>query len=175
MEEILNTSKITDTKRLYEIIAEIKSRGQASLIGSGHQTAVLRGASYGSPMARFQDEMAGVGYYKFIEDLEKNFQDKKAEIVAGLENAMAEIIRRDSFMVSYTGERESVEQLKALSGSLKKSLKESSCQVPEVAITCEKKNEGFKTSGQVQYVARTGNFVKRDSHIQERWKSLRWL
>ena len=161
MEEILNTSKITDTKRLYEIIAEIKSRGQASLIGSGHQTAVLRGASYGSPMARFQDEMAGVGYYKFIEDLEKNFQDKKAEIVAGLENAMAEIIRRDSFMVSYTGERESVEQLKALSGSLKKSLKESSCQVPEVAITCEKKNEGFKTSGQVQYVARTGNFVKK--------------
>lgn len=81
--------------------------------------------------------------------------------MAGLENAMAEIIRRDSFMVSYTGERESVEQLKALSGSLKKSLKESSCQVPEVAITCEKKNEGFKTSGQVQYVARTGNFVKR--------------
>ena len=66
---------------------------------------MLRGASYGSPMARFQDEMAGVGYYKFIEDLEKNFQDKKAEIVAGLENAMAEIIRRDSFMVSYTGER----------------------------------------------------------------------
>ena len=159
--EILNSSKLEDTKRLYEIIAEIKSRGQASLIGSGHQTAVLRGASYGSPMARFQDEMAGVGYYKFIEDLEKNFQDKKAEIVAGLENAMAEIIRRDSFMVSYTGERESVEQLKALSGSLKKSLKESSCQVPEVAITCEKKNEGFKTSGQVQYVARTGNFVKK--------------
>ncbi len=77
---------------------------------------MLRGASYGSPMARFQDEMAGVGYYKFIEDLEKNFQDKKDEIVAGLENAMAEIIRRDSFMVSYTGERESVEQLKTLSG-----------------------------------------------------------
>ena len=52
-------------------------------------------------MARFQDEMAGVGYYKFIEDLEKNFRDKKSwEIVAGLENAMAEIIRRDSFMVS---------------------------------------------------------------------------
>ena len=64
--------------------------------------------------------MAGVGYYKFIEDLEKNFQEKKDEIVAGLQNAMAEIIRKDSFMVSYTGERESVEQVKALSGALKK-------------------------------------------------------
>ena len=59
-------------------------------------------------MARFQDEMAGVGYYKFIEDLEKNFQDKKAEIVAGLENAMAEIIPDGKL----PGERESIRQLK---------------------------------------------------------------
>lgn len=120
MEEILNTSKLSDTRRLGEIIGEIRSRGQASLIGAGHQTAVLRSAAYGSPMAEYQDEMAGVGYYKFIEDLEKNFQEKKDEIVAGLQNAMAEIIRKDSFMVSYTGERESVEQVKTLSGALKK-------------------------------------------------------
>ena len=161
MEEILNTSQITDTKRLYEIIAEIKSRGQASLIGAGHQTAVLRGASYGSPMARFQDEMAGVGYYKFIEDLEKNFQEKKEEIVAGLKTAMAEIIRPDSFMISYTGEKESVEKMQELCCQLKKSLPEGKGEVPVVSVTCQKKNEGFKTSGQVQYVARTGNFVKK--------------
>ena len=161
MGEILNTSKLTDTKRLQEIIGEIKSRGQASLIGAGHQTAVLRGTSYASPMAKFQDEMAGVGYYKFVEDLDKNFQEKKEEIVAGLLNAVEEIIRTDSFMVSYTGERESVEQIQKLCGELKKSLPERTSQVPSVSITCEKKNEGFKTSGQVQYVAKCGNFVKK--------------
>lgn len=161
MGEILNTSKLTDTKRLQEIIGEIKSRGQASLIGAGHQTAVLRGTSYASPMAKFQDEMAGVGYYKFVEDLDKNFQEKKDEIVAGLLNAVEEIIRPDSFMVSYTGERESVEQIQKLCGELKKSLPQRTSQVPSVSITCEKKNEGFKTSGQVQYVAKCGNFVKK--------------
>ena len=161
MGEILNTSRLTDTKRLQEIIGEIKSRGQASLIGAGHQTAVLRGSSYASPMAKFQDEMAGVGYYKFVEDLDKNFQEKKEEIVAGLLNAVEEIIRPDSFMVSYTGERESVEQIQKLCGELKKSLPERTSQVPSVSITCEKKNEGFKTSGQVQYVAKCGNFVKK--------------
>ena len=161
MGEILNTSKLTDTKRLQEIIGEIKSRGQASLIGAGHQTAVLRGTSYASPMAKFQDEMAGVGYYKFVEALDKNFQEKKDEIVAGLLNAVEEIIRPDSFMVSYTGERESVEQIRKLCGELKKSLPERTSQVPSVSITCEKKNEGFKTSGQVQYVAKCGNFVKK--------------
>ena len=161
MGEILNTSKLTDTKRLQEIIGEIKSRGQASLIGAGHQTAVLRGTSYASPMAKFQDEMAGVGYYKFVEDLDKNFQEKKEEIVAGLLNAVEEIIRTDSFMVSYTGERGSVEQIQKLCGELKKSLPQRTSQVPSVSITCEKKNEGFKTSGQVQYVAKCGNFVKK--------------
>ena len=59
---------------------------------------------------------------------------------------MAEIIRKDSFMVSYTGERESVEQVKALSGALKKSLPESTCEVPETAISCRKKNVGFMIS-----------------------------
>ena len=161
MEEILNTSKITDTKRLYEIIAEIKSRGQASLIGSGHQTAVLRGASYGSPMARFQDEMAGVGYYKFIEDLDKNFQDKKDEIVAGLENAMAEIIRRDSFY----GKLHRRKSLWNRSRSFKW-LSEEEPEGEQLSGSggchyLREKNEGFKTSGQVQYVARTGNFVKK--------------
>ena len=161
MGEILNTSRLTDIKRLREIIGELKSRGQASLIGAGHQTAVLRGSSYASPMAKFQDEMAGVGYYKFVEDLDKNFQEKKDEIVAGLLNAVEEIIRPDSFMVSYTGERESVEQIQKLCGELKKSLPQRTSQVPSVSITCEKKNEGFKTSGQVQYVAKCGNFVKK--------------
>ena len=161
MGEILNTSRLTDIKRLREIIGELKSRGQASLIGAGHQTAVLRGSSYASPMAKFQDEMAGVGYYKFVEDLDKNFQEKKDEIVAGLLNAVEEIIRPDSFMVSYTGERESVEQIQKLCGELKKSLPERTREVPSVSITCEKKNEGFKTSGQVQYVAKCGNFVKK--------------
>ena len=89
-----------------------------------------------------------------MEDLDKNFQEKKDEIVAGLLNAVEEIIRPDSFMVSYTGERESVEQIQKLCGELKKSLPQRTSQVPSVSITCEKKNEGFKTSGQVQYVAK---------------------
>ena len=70
MGEILNTSRLTDIKRLREIIGELKSRGQASLIGAGHQTVVLRGRSYAYPMEKFHVEMAVVGYYKFVEDLD---------------------------------------------------------------------------------------------------------
>ena len=161
MKEILESSKLEDTKRLYEIIASVKSRAQVSLTGAGHSTAVLRGASYASPMAAFQDEMAGIGYYQFIEGLEKDFENKKEEIVQELRRLMKMILRPENLMVSYTGERESVEQVQELTASVKAGLCTEPVEVSDEKLTCVKKNEGFKTSGQVQYVAQTGNFKKK--------------
>ncbi|MBU5447336.1 insulinase family protein [Blautia sp. MSJ-36] len=159
--EVLTISKLTDTKRLYEIIARVKSRAQASLASAGHSTAVLRGASYASPMAAFQDEMAGIGYYQFIEKLEKDFDSCKDEIVKNLRKVMEEVLRPENFCVSYTGERESLDVVKAQAAGIKKVLFNG--QKPESVkqAPCIKKNEAFKTSGQVQYVAQNGNFRKK--------------
>jgi Zn-dependent M16 (insulinase) family peptidase len=161
IDEILSTSKLEDVGRLHEIIAQVKSRAQASLVSSGHATAVLRASSYASSMAAFQDEMAGIGYYHFIEKLEKEFDQKKDEIVKELRQLMKEIFRPENFTVSYTGERESLENLKELSLSIKKKLCTEPVAIFDEKIQCEQKNEGFKTAGQVQYVAQVGNFRKK--------------
>lgn len=159
--EVLTTSKLEDTKRLYEIIARVKSRAQANLASAGHSTAVLRGASYASPMAAFQDEMAGIGYYQFIEKLEKDFDSCKDEIVKNLRKVMEEVLRPENFCVSYTGERTSLDAVKTQAAEIKKVLFNG--QKPESVkqAPCVKKNEAFKTSGQVQYVAQNGNFRKK--------------
>ncbi len=161
IKEILNTSKIEDTKRLYEIVASVRSRAQAGLTGAGHSTAVLRAAAYSSPMAAFQDEMAGIAYYQFIEKLEKEFDQRKDETVEELRKLMKTILRPENFMVSYTGERESLEEVKDLAASVKSGLCTEPVQTSQEELLCVKKNEGFKTSGQVQYVAQTGNFKKQ--------------
>ena len=159
--EVLTTSKLTDTKRLYEIIARVKSRAQASLASAGHSTAVLRGASYASPMAAFQDEMVGIGYYQFIEKLEKDFDSCKDEIVKNLRKVMEEVLRPENFCVSYTGERESLDTVKTQAAEIKKVLFNGQKPEPVKQAPCIKKNEAFKTSGQVQYVAQNGNFRKK--------------
>ena len=159
--EILNTSKLDDGKRLYEIIARVKSRAQANLVSAGHSTAVLRGASYSSPMAAFQDEMAGVSYYQFIEKLEKEFDIRKEELVKKLNVLMTKILRPELLCVSYTGERESLETVMKQVKALKDTLRTEAVETSSKPMSCEKKNEGFTTSGQVQYVARTGNFRKK--------------
>lgn len=161
IKEILLSSKVEDTKRLYEIIAQVKSRAQANLVSAGHSTAVLRAASYSSPMAAFQDEMAGIGYYQFIESLERDFDSRREEIVHSLRQLMTEILRPEYLMISYTGEEEAAEQVRALSISLKQSLYTAPAEASEENMHCTKKNEGFMTSGQVQYVAQTGNFRKK--------------
>ena len=159
--EVLTTSRLDDTKRLYEIIARVKSRAQANLVSAGHSTAVLRGASYASPMAAFQDEMAGIGYYQFIEKLEKNFDSCKDEIVRNLRRVMEEVLRPENFCVSYTGERESLDAVKIQTSEIRKILFNGQKPKAVSQLFCTKKNEGFKTSGQVQYVAQNGNFRKK--------------
>ena len=145
IQEILNTSKLEDTKRLYEIIASVKSRAQVSLTGAGHSTAVLRATAYSSPMAAFQDEMAGIGYYQFIEKLEKDFDQRKDEIVEELRRLMKEIFRPENFMISYTGERESLEAVEKFAAEVKAALCTEPVEKYQDKLICTKKNEGFKT------------------------------
>lgn len=161
IQEILEESKLDDTKRLYEIVAEIKSRAQASLVGAGHSTAVLRAASYRNALSKFQDEMSGIGYYYFIEKLEKEFEQRKEEVVGELKALMVEIFRPENMCISYTGEKESLDIMKAQMEVLKKRLHTEPVEKKERVMVCEKKNEAFTTSGQVQYAAQTGNFCER--------------
>ena len=161
IKEIITSSKIGDTKRLYEIVAQVKSRAQAGLVSAGHSTAVLRSAAYSSPMAAFQDDMAGIGFYHYIEKLEKDFDSAKEGLVADLESLMARILRPENLKVSYTGEKESLEPMQAAVRGLKTCLFTTAESGKGGKMQCASGNEGFKTSGQVQYVAQTGNFRKK--------------
>ncbi|MDO5336542.1 MAG: insulinase family protein [Eubacteriales bacterium] len=160
IKEILQTSRLDDNKRIREIIAEIKSRAQSSLLSAGHATAVLRAASYASPSACFQDKMAGVDFYWFIEELDKSFDSRKEEISENLKALMKEIFRPENLAVSYTGEEMERECVQAQVRELREILHTEPIEPAALVTLCEVKNEGFKTSGQVQYVAQSGNFRK---------------
>ena len=64
-------------------------------------------------------------------------------------------------MISYTGERESLEEVKKLAAHIRQGLNTEPVEKSEKKLICTRKNEGFKTSGQVQFVAQTGNFKKK--------------
>lgn len=157
--EILNTSNLEDEKRLYEIIAQMRSRSQMELVSAGHSTAVLRSTSYFSEIADFQEQIGGLAFYRVIADIEANWEERKGELIQILKSLCRQIFRPGHYMVSYVSNAEGYEKLAAVIPEFNKKLQ--MCE--EVLegtneIRLEKKNEGIMTSGQVQYVAQSGNF-----------------
>ena len=162
MREILMESDLGDEKRLKEILAMLKSRLQMSFLSSGHTTAALRSLSYTSPMAKFKDDTDGIGYYEVVKGLEENFEEKKAELIENLRQIAQQIFRKDNLIISYTSSADGLAPMEEAFAKIADTLhtEEKEAEIP-CEIHCVKRNEGFKTSSKVQYVARTGNFIDR--------------
>ncbi len=164
IEEILQNSKLDDEKRLREILAETKARLQGVLTSRGHTTAVARGLAYSSDSAYVGDQTKGIGFYRFIERLYGRFEEEKESLVAIFKELMQAIFCKKNMMVDFTADREGYELLeRSLDGfSYALHKKASVMSIPPAIPLGAKKalNEGFKTPGKVQYVARTGNFIK---------------
>lgn len=163
MREILMESKLEDEKRLKEILSMLKSRLQMSFQSNGHTTAALRALSYASPMSKFKDDTDGIGYYEKVKEIEEHFEEKKGELITNLKELAKEIFRGDNMIVSYTSSKEGLEiveeEVKKLRTQLYKDRSDKEKEEKADALRCVKRNEGFKTSSKVQYVARTGNFI----------------
>ncbi|MEG0354964.1 MAG: insulinase family protein [Lachnospiraceae bacterium] len=159
MREILLESKLTDEKRLAEILAMTKSQLQMRFQSSGHVTATVRALSYASPMSKFKDTTNGVEFYEWICEMESHFEERKAEFIQHLQKLVTSLFCKGNMMISYTAARQGLEQIRPLVGELSTKLNAAQSERTPCVIHCKKKNEGFKTSSKVQYVARAGNFI----------------
>ncbi len=159
MGEILTASKLSDTKRLKEILAMVKSRLLMRFQSSGHTTAALRAMSYASPSAKLKDMTNGIEFYRTVAHIEENFEEEKDRLAEILKNLAEQLFRPENMMISYTASRKGLEGIEDHVEGLKKSLYHGKPAGGACILHCEKKNEGFKTASKVQYVARTGNFI----------------
>ncbi len=147
-----------DPKRLKEIISENKSRAQMRLVGGGHSAAVLRSTAYLSEAGAFGELTGGIAYYKFIEDLDAHFEEKKEMIAAKLQQVASQIFCADRMIVSYTADEEGFAGLTAPLAQFVDGLYEGGQPAVERDIIFGKKNEGFMSSSGVQFVAQSGNY-----------------
>ena len=159
MKEILVNSKLDDEKRLKEILDMTKSRLQMRFQSAGHLTSALRAMSYASPLAKFKDITNGIGFYQTVNDICEHFDEKKEELIQNLQKLCKILFRADNMMISYTASEEGLTNMDKFIADLKVDLYKENVESTPCVLHCEKKNEGFKTSSKVQYVARAGNFI----------------
>ena len=158
--EILLTSDLTDTRRLKEILDEQKSRLQESLVSSGNGTAVLRANAGYSKMASFQERIAGVAYARFVKQLDEHFEEEKKQVTERLLELMKIIFRPENLIVSITADEEGYEGIEDEICHLKDALYTDVVRKGAQQWEPYPVREGLITAGQVQYVAKCGNFCK---------------
>lgn len=156
--EILTTSRFEDTRRLQEIIAQVKSRLQVSLSSNGNSVAAIRALSYQSRYAFCQDATLGIAYYRLVLKLDEQMKHDPGAVAEKLSTLAEKIFVRRRLLVSFTADGQSwcgaKQKLSDCLGGLKEG--EPAGRAPELIL--EKKNEGFTDASQIQYVARVGNF-----------------
>lgn len=157
-EEILTKADYTDTKRLYELVAEARSCKQASMMSAGHSLAAGRALAYFSKPAMVLEHISGIPFYRLLEGLEKDFEVKKEELTANLQKVVRYIFRPENLLVDYTAQQAGLEGIEALIGNLKRALYTDPVEEAGYDPVPVKKNEGFMSSAQIQYVCRAGNF-----------------
>ncbi len=160
LEEILLHTDITDEKRLYEIIAESKSRMQSQLMTSSHSVAAMRAAGYFNESAALMDIMGGIPFYRLLEKIEKNFEEEKDKLIETLQLMMKQLFRPENVLLGYTSPLDEEAGIRECFTAFKKKLYTEPVQKYERVVPVVKRNEGFQTSAQVQYVCRAGDFAR---------------
>ncbi len=158
--EILATSKFEDTKRLREIISEVKAARKSRILNSGSAVAGRRARSYFSPADAYREKLDGMDYYAFLCDLTENFDERAAMLSQKLRAVTNNIFDKNKMMFGIAADEEGhtafSTHLPSFADSLD-TMPHASLGVSE-PIVPTKKNEGFMTASQVQYVARAGKF-----------------
>lgn len=158
MKDIILNTKFDDYKRLKEILEEVKSRLANRITQSGDSTGMLKVMSYIDKSNYLKEQITGYSFYKFVEGLLKDFDNVKEDIAKNLSEVMKEIFTEDKMLLNFAGNKENYEKAKEMFKGLRENMYPAYENNENWQFVPEKKNEGIKTSGQVQYVARGGKY-----------------
>ncbi len=157
---ILCSTVLEDDRRLYEVIAQAKSRMEMQLMQAGHSISAIRAMSYFSRAACFNDLAGGIGLYRLLAEAEENYEQRKDSIRDILKQLFLTVFRPENLIVSLTSDEEGFRVLSGQMEALRKDLFTGDYDKCSLKLTCDRKNEGFKNAAQVQYVSRAGNFCQ---------------
>ena len=159
MEQMLLSSDFTDTKRLGELVAQIKARLQANLSSSGHLVAAMRSMSSFSRYALYQDELKGIAFYRSICRIEKKLSESPKSVSDKLAAIAKKLFARNRMLISFTGNNEAYGNAKPSLEKVMTGFNKMSAVGNQAEVHFNTAKEAFIDASQIQYVAKTGDFI----------------
>ena len=159
LRSVCQGSRYDNLARLKELVAESKARMGLVMLEYGHTVALSRVLSYVSPVESY-NESGVFTYYRFLEDLERNWADQAEQTSAALQRVAQRVFCLDRLQWGVTCEEEQYAELEPLLQQFAATLPAGGLPSVSYRFELQAANEGLMTAGKVQYVAKAYNFAK---------------
>lgn len=107
--EILTGTRFSDSRRIYEILAQQKARLKVSLSASGDVISATRAMSYFSRAEKYVDMTRGIAFYQAVCRIEGQYGQEKERLARKLSSLMGQVFRRENLLISIGGREEEYE------------------------------------------------------------------
>ena len=158
--DIIKTSKFDDTQRLKEVLYMLDSRLKSMVYGNGNSVASTRLVSYLSNSGMFNELTSGLSYYEFIEDLVKNFDNKKDDIVNNLKKVANLVFNKSNMTIGVICSDDDYSIVEKNITKIVPYLNDNAFKPVSYKFEYGPKNEGILAASKVQYVYQGYNFKK---------------
>ena len=158
IEEIVNNTKFDSYKEMLQSLVANKADFQSYAISAGHRASYIRAGSYVNEDYLFTDNISGFGFYDYVNDLVKNFEDKKSEITAKLLSAQKIILSKSRFFANCTASKEDCDAFIKTSDNFYNGLNGTGVFTEPEKFVPQKIKEAVKTQSNINYVSRVCDF-----------------
>ncbi len=158
--EILTGSLFSDKKRIREVIQEIRSVVEQSILGKGNSFASMRIAKYISEHYYLDDLQHGIDFYRFICKLESSFDSEFSELKSVLTRLYSSVLNIQDTYFAYSSDLADLDMCENIRKSIESFLPDNNPEKNDYSkkLLIEPVNEGFIIPSRINFVGQGFNF-----------------
>lgn len=159
--DIMNHTIFTNKKRIFDLLQEIKIELGMYINQTGHSYALMRLNSRFSKASNYADQLYGIDFYSFINDILDNFDRHYENLITQLETARNHIFTNEKLVLSCTGDKQQFSLFQQAVAKLEVKEPPVDNRTGPGPESAEKAaNEAFIVSSGVSYVTKGYNYRK---------------
>lgn len=159
LQEIVFNSDFSAKDRIKDLATQCRSDFEMSILRSGHQLVLDELMAYFTPKERY-DNLGDLRFYDFIKNFLNDFENEFEKMQSAFARIIPVIFNRNNLLTSITIADADYDIVEKALAPMIEALPNKVYTKQEIPFTVDKKNEGFITSSQVQYVAKGANFIR---------------
>lgn len=159
IDEIVNNTKFDNVALLKQYIKMIRSSLDNNLVSMGMNIADGRLLSYYSEAGKYGD-LEALPFYKFIIDLDNNFDAKAEEISKNLKEVSDLVFNKNNMVASVTCDSDEYSLYQKNLEAFTEKLKAGEVNPQTYKFEANIKNEGYVSTSPVQYIAQGYDYTK---------------